>query len=230
MKIAEKFVSLQGEGRYQGYPTAFIRCHGCNLRCNWCDTRYATFDKGHEEGITPIAKWIEETGITNVCITGGEPLLQIGTIWTLLDMLDEKYKVCIETNGATKLYNYSQEEFKCDVQIVMDWKMPSSGMFREAYDQTIKNVDLLCKGDEVKFVIADENDYNTAIKHLKHIPSDVGILFSPLQKYFDKFGRQRTDGLELGKLAKWMIDDKLNNVRMNLQLHKIIWPDVERGV
>ena len=108
--------------------------------------------------------------------------------------------------------------------------MPSSNMFREAYDQTIKNVELLQRGDEVKFVIAKADDYNTAISLLRYIPQGVGILFSPLQKYFDRLGRQRTEGLDPKQLASWMINDKLNNVRMNLQLHKIIWPDVERGV
>lgn len=229
MRIIEKFVSLQGEGRYQGYPTAFIRLHGCGLRCRWCDTQYSYHEEGQVERIEDIVKWIREQSISNICITGGEPLIQIGAVWTLLDLLDDGFNVSIETNGAIKIEDYEQEKFECNVQFVLDWKMPSSGMFHGAYDQTVKNMENLYEDDEVKFVIADANDYATAKSLLHHIPDGIGILFSPLQKWKDSDGNYH-DGLEPKQLADWMVEDKLSNVRMNLQLHKIIWPEVERGV
>ena len=234
MKIVEKFVSIQGEGKFQGYPTAFIRCQGCNLRCNWCDTLYARNEQGEEVATDLLAMWIKGTGIKNVCITGGEPMLQVGAVWTLLDLLDNKYSVCIETNGATEVYDYHEEEFMCEVQIVMDWKMPSSGQYDDAYSMTLKNLQYLREGDEVKFVIADWDDYVEARACMERVRDmdGVGILFSPLQMWLElKDGNVvRHHGLEPAKLAKWMIDDKLSDVRLNLQLHKILWPDIQRGV
>ena len=234
MKIIEKFVSIQGDGKFQGYPTAFIRCQGCNLRCNWCDSLYARNEQGEEVATDLLAMWLKETGIKNVCITGGEPMLQVGAVWTLIDQLDDKYSVCIETNGAVEVYDYYEEEFDCEVQIVMDWKMPSSGQYDDVYSMTLKNLQYLREGDEVKFVIAGWDDYTEAKACMERVRDHgVGILFSPLQKRVVKIANGPDvihKGLEPAKLAKWMIEDKLSDVRLNLQLHKILWPDVLRGV
>ena len=207
MKIAEIFYSLQGEGTDIGLPTIFIRTSGCNLRCEWCDTKYA-WEGGDEYTIREIKSKISSYPGKRVCITGGEPLVQDG----LLDLVEElvkSYEISIETNGSLDIEPISN----MDIHISMDYKTPSSGMDKEMKD---KNIDLLRTKDVLKFVIADRDDYGSAKNTIKKFEPSSAIIFQPVH------------GIELKDLAEWVIEDGID-VRVLPQLHKLIWGD-KKGV
>ena len=207
MKIAEIFYSLQGEGTDIGLPTIFIRTSGCNLRCEWCDTKYA-WEGGDEYTIREIKSKISSYPGKRVCITGGEPLVQDG----LLDLVEElvkSYEISIETNGSLDIEPISN----MDIHISMDYKTPSSGMDKEMKD---KNIDLLRTKDVLKFVIADRDDYDFVKNKIKKLEPSSAIIFQPVH------------GIELKDLAEWVIEDGID-VRVLPQLHKLIWGD-KKGV
>jgi 7-carboxy-7-deazaguanine synthase len=209
MKINEIFHSIQGEGILIGIPTIFIRTTGCNLRCSWCDTKYA-YDEGDEMSIDEIMEKVKEHSCTHVCITGGEPLLQEETP-TLVERLNKKnYRICLETNGSKSI-----EVLPCldSLVISLDVKCPSSGM-QDKMD--FSNLELLSLNDQLKFIIADEEDYKYAKEIIaKHKPI-CSIIMTPV------------DGKNLKNLAQWVLNDGLK-VRVLPQLHKLIWGD-RKGV
>ena len=211
IKINEIYLSVQGESTHTGLPCIFIRLTGCNLRCSWCDTAYA-FHEGKNMSIDEILQKVENFGIHLVEITGGEPLMQ-DNVYTLMKRLIEKgYKVMLETGGSISL-----ERVPKDVIKIMDLKCPGSG---EQEKNNLDNLKLLAPHDEVKFVILDRKDYEWSrdiIKKFK-INETAHILLSPV---FDK--------LELKEMVKWILEDRLP-VRLQTQLHKIIWDKNTIGV
>ncbi len=210
--INEIFYSIQGESSYAGRPCVFVRLTGCNLRCSYCDTRYA-YEEGEEMEIDQIVEIVSSYECPLVEVTGGEPLIQKETPYLVQRLLEKDFQVLIETNGSQDI---SQIDNRC-VRIV-DIKCPLSG---EMNQNDLRNLDRLTDNDEVKFVIGGREDYDFAKEILKHInlpPLRITrIHFSPI-----------LEKIEPKVLAKWILDDHLN-VRLHLQLHKIIWGLNQRG-
>jgi 7-carboxy-7-deazaguanine synthase len=212
VKVCEIFTSIQGESTHAGMLCTFIRLSGCNLRCSYCDTKYA-YDEGAELSIENVLERIEEATIRLVEITGGEPLLQTDETAGLTTLLlDSGYNVLIETNGTLPI-----ESIDGRAIMIMDVKTPASGMSTK---NNFANFEYLKKVDEVKFVICDRNDYiwakNVVLEY--GLPKRCTVLFSPA------FG-----SLEPRKLVKWILEDRVD-VRLNLQLHKYIFGPDERRV
>ena len=213
LRINEIFHSLQGESTHAGTPCAFIRLAGCNLNCAWCDTRYALSEPGRNLDIAMILAAIKPFAAPIAEITGGEPLTQAATPALARALADEGYTTLVETNGSLDI-----SVLPYPVLRIMDLKPPSSGM--SAHNR-FANFAHLRRGDEVKIVIADRMDYEWAkaiITGGDYPHKAVTTLLSPL-----------ADRLTPAELAEWMLAEKLP-ARLNLQMHKHIWPDVERGV
>ena len=213
LRINEIFYSIQGESLYAGLPCVFIRLTGCNLRCAYCDTRYA-YHEGADMTIPEIIRQIASYPATALVeITGGEPLFQEATPNLVRQLLDHGRTVLMETNGSLDI---SRIDTRC-IRI-MDIKCPSSLM--DAHNDP-DNLRRIGPNDQIKFVIETQADYVYALNILKQLPPDFpgsSILFSPA------FGF-----LSPSLLAKWVLQDGLG-VRLHLQLHKLIWPNTERGV
>ncbi len=213
LTINEIFYSIQGESTFAGLPCIFVRLTGCNLRCSWCDTKYA-YDAGEEKTIEDVLGEISLYGCTLVEITGGEPLLQKDTPCLINELLATGYNVLLETNGSL---NIDIVDTRC--HRIMDIKCPGSGM--DKFMDT-NNLERITHNDQIKFVISDRVDYEYAFriacKILDRMGPEFPILFSPV-----------LDRLKPKILAKWILSDNLN-VRLQLQLHKIIWSPERRGV
>ena len=211
MKINEIFLSIQGEGILTGLPTIFIRTAGCNLRCSWCDTKFAYY-QGKEASIKSVIKKIKKYKVKRVCITGGEPLSQekevIGLIKKLLKF---KYDVSIETNGSLDIKKIPKK-----VLISLDIKCPSSRMSDK---MLYSNINLIRSKDQIKFIIDDLVDYNFAKKIVKryNLTKKTNVIFQPVLG--TKFVKS---------LIKNILKDKLD-IKFSLQLHKVIWGN-KRGV
>ncbi len=218
MRINEIFKSIQGESSSAGLPMVFVRLTGCNLRCQWCDTKYA-YDEGVDLTVDEVINKIADFGLKSVQITGGEPLLQ-EDVYELMDrLLDLDYMVSVETNGSIDLSS-DKEAYRVDnrvIKIIMDIKCPSSGESGQMY---FNNLNYLLKSDEVKFVIGDRDDYEWAKVVIERFEllEKCSILISPV------FGE-----IEPRQLAEWILEDNLN-VRLQIQLHKLIWHPEMRGV
>ncbi len=211
LRVTEIFASIQGETSYAGYPFAFVRLTGCNLRCRYCDTTYA-YDGGEEFPLEEIVSRVRSFGIPRVAVTGGEPLLQPEAFDLVRAFLDQGDTVLVETNGTVPLAPLDPRAVK-----IMDVKCPGSGEERK---MLWENFSVLTPRDEVKFVIASEEDYRYAKEILSRYRREIrfAILFSPA------FGF-----LPPEKLAGWMVGDALE-ARFQLQLHKLVWGPDERGV
>jgi 7-carboxy-7-deazaguanine synthase len=210
IRINEIFYSLQGESSRVGLPTVFVRLTGCPLRCDYCDTAYA-FHEGKTRAIDEVLAEVATFEAQYVCVTGGEPLAQ-KTCHTLLTKLcDSGYSVSLETSGAIDVANVDKR-----VSRIVDIKTPGSG---EVKKNRWENLAVLNSRDEIKFVITSLDDYewSRALLHDKKLNAICPILFSP------SFGVVGVD-----ELALWILRDKLP-VRMQVQLHKIIWGG-KRGV
>lgn len=209
MIITEIFYSIQGESTYSGLPCIFIRLAGCNLRCDWCDTEYSLNDHdGSEMSVDAILDHIKQYDCALVEITGGEPLKQGGTKILASRLIGDGYDVLLETNGT-----YSLDGLGKVVKIV-DIKCPSSG---EGGSFLMDNLKYLTPDDEVKFVMASRADFDFACDFVNtHLTGVVKVIFSPVE------GR-----LTLKDLADWILSSAIN-VRLQTQLHKVIWGS-ERG-
>jgi 7-carboxy-7-deazaguanine synthase len=219
MQVTEIFRSIQGESTYAGMPCIFVRLTGCNLRCVWCDTAYA-FHGGKsmsvEEVMDAVRNLSERDGnrlLNLVEVTGGEPLLQKDALPLIDRLLERNYRVLIETSGERDI-----SQLPAPVVRVVDVKCPGSG---EGGTFRMENLASLAPRDQLKFVLADRQDYEWAREFLKeHRLQDKveAVIFSPV------FG-----GLESRLLAAWILEDGLP-VRLGLQLHKFIWDPETKGV
>jgi 7-carboxy-7-deazaguanine synthase len=210
LRINEIFFSLQGESSRVGLPTVFVRLTGCPLRCGYCDTAYA-FHEGKSRAQTDVLAEVATHATRYVCVTGGEPLAQRSCLALLAALCDADYSVSLETSGAIDI-----AEVDPRVSRIMDIKTPGS---LESEKNRWENIALLTAHDEVKFVITNEVDYfwAKAVMEEKKIASICPVLFSP------SFGEVTPE-----QLAAWILRDQLP-VRMQVQLHKIIWGE-KRGV
>ena len=207
LKITEIFHSLQGEALDTGKPTVFIRLTGCPLRCTYCDSEYA-FHGGEWMHIDQILEKTAAYRTKYVCVTGGEPLAQ-KRCHELLDKLCEAgYQVSLETSGAIDVSQVDKR-----VSRVVDIKTPDSG---EVGSNLWSNLDILTPHDQIKFVICSRGDYDWAVAEIRSrgLEQKLEILFSPA------WGQ-----LDATQLAEWVLQDGLN-VRVQLQLHKLLWGDV----
>ena len=209
LRITEIFLSLQGETSRVGLPTVFVRLTGCPLRCSYCDTSYA-FTGGHNMEIAQILEEVARHRAHYVTVTGGEPLAQKNCLDLLRDLCDAGYDVSLETSGALDVSGVDARVVK-----VLDIKAPGSG---EVARNLWANLDYLNAHDEIKLVLGDEADYLWARQVLSERALDrkCAVLFAPVQ------GK-----LSPTVLADWILRDHLP-VRMQVQLHKLLWGD-ERG-
>ncbi len=207
VRLTEIFYSLQGEARTVGLPTVFVRLTGCPLRCVYCDTEYA-FSGGEIFSLDEVCTQVASYSPRYVTVTGGEPLAQKSCIPLLTRLCDAGYEVSLETSGALSVADVDERVVK-----VLDLKTPASG---EVERNDYSNIALLTPNDQLKFVICDRNDYEWARFKLDEyaMPGRVSdVLFSP------SYGQ-----LEGRDLAEWILADNLP-VRLQLQLHKILWHD-----
>ena len=218
-KVVETFISINGEGQHAGELALFIRFAGCNLNCNYCDTRWANQpDVVYQEMTeTEIKALVADSGVRNVTLTGGEPLLQPG-MYQLLEIVGSlpDIRIEIETNGSVDIGPYMTLIRR--PAFTLDYKLPGSGM--EAGMNT-ENYRYLTKEDTVKFVISDKADLTRARKIIEQyqLEGRCGIYYSPV------FGRIRP-----AEIVDDMLEHRLNGVHMQLQMHKFIWDPEQRGV
>jgi 7-carboxy-7-deazaguanine synthase len=211
LSVNEIFHSIQGESTHAGIPCAFVRLAGCNLRCVWCDTAYA-FDEGREMSVDEVVDRVTSYGCRAVEVTGGEPLLQDDVIPLLQALVGRGHLVLLETGGSLPI-----DRVPAGVRRIVDVKCPGSG---EADKNRWENLDHLREGDELKFVLAGREDYEWAAAQVRArgLERRCPLLFSPVHGILDP-----------GELAGWVLRDRLP-VRVQVQLHKLLWPGVERGV
>jgi 7-carboxy-7-deazaguanine synthase len=211
LTVNEVFFSIQGEGTRAGQPCVFVRLTGCPLRCTWCDTAYA-FHEGTKRSEQDVLAEIARYPCRLVELTGGEPLSQPAAFPFITTLADAGWQVLVETSGHVLLEGLDRRAVA-----IMDVKAPGSG---EVHRMEWRNLELLAGKDEVKFVIADRRDYEWSrdLVREKSLLDRCPVLFSPVH-----------DQLQPGELARWILEDGLP-VRLQVQLHKYLWPGVERGV
>jgi len=211
LKINEIYYSVQGESTHAGRPCIFIRLTYCNLRCSYCDTEYAFYD-GKDMEITYIMSEIKRWDCNLVEVTGGEPLFQDECIDLLNELVNSNYEVMLETGGSLSISDVPKKVVK-----IVDFKCPSSGMVKK---NLWSIVDDLQAHDEVKFVIGNREDFDWAKDRITEYSLDkiCTLLFSPT------FGE-----IDPQQIVEWILDENLP-VRMQLQMHKMIWSPEEKGV
>jgi 7-carboxy-7-deazaguanine synthase len=204
LKIAEIFRSLQGEGDAVGFPTVFVRLTGCPLRCQYCDTAYA-FSGGQWMTLDAIVDRVASYSTAHVCVTGGEPLAQANCVPLLTRLCDAGHRVSLETSGALSVAAVDSR-----VARVVDVKTPASG---ESQRNLLEQLSLLGGHDQIKFVICDRADYEWSreLVRERHLADQAMVLFSP-----------SFEQVKARDLAEWILADALP-VRMQVQLHKILW-------
>lgn len=219
LKVSEVFFSIQGEGTRAGLPCGFVRLAGCDLQCRYCDTLYARTG-GQDRAIDQIIAELDSFGCNLVQITGGEPLLQSKVHLLMARLCEAGRCVLLETNGACDIST-------CDQRVVriMDLKTPGSG---QEHRNLWSNIDHLTADDEVKFVICDRADYDWARQVIGSydLPGrTAAVLVSPAAALAD----EGSSTVLLRDLAQWILADRLP-VRLQAQLHRLIWEPHERGV
>jgi 7-carboxy-7-deazaguanine synthase len=207
LKITEIFYSLQGEADSVGQPTVFVRLTGCPLRCNYCDTAYA-FTGGQWMSLEAVVARVGELALRHVCVTGGEPLAQKACLPLLTHLCDAGYSVSLETSGALSLEGVDPRVTK-----VVDVKTPASG---ESQRNLYEELAHLLPHDQIKFVICDRADYEWSRDCIERLglAGKANVLFSP-----------SAGQLAPRELADWILADRLQ-VRLQLQLHKLLWGEV----
>ncbi len=211
LKVNEIFHSIQGESRHAGRPCVFVRLTFCNLRCAWCDTAYA-FEVGSDLAVNSILTRVEAFGTRYVLITGGEPLAQAGVHDLIGELCDRGFEVAVETGGSLDISPLDRR-----AMVVMDLKCPGSGMSEK---NRFENLDVLKGTDEVKFVVSDRADFEWVLRMItRHrLTERFSVLLSPVH-----------GALHPRTLSDWILSDRLP-VRLQLQIHKYIWPPDMRGV
>ncbi len=216
MRVVEKFVSINGEGLRSGELAVFIRFANCNLRCSYCDTKYSFINPIYtEESIDELVKYVKSTGVKNVTLTGGEPLIQNEIKELMIELSNIGNRIEIETNGSINIAPYLNIP---NVTFTLDYKLKGSSM--EKY-MDLTNYDLLRKNDVIKFVVSDYDDLEKTKEIIKKydLINKANCLISPV------WGR-----IEFEEIVNFLKDNKLNDVKMQLQIHKIIWDKDKRGV
>ena len=209
--INEIFASVQGESTFAGWPCVFVRTTGCPLRCSWCDTTYA-FHGGEQTTVGDVVERALAHRVQHVEVTGGEPLSQKAVPSLLTRLCDSGLTVLLETSGAIDIAHVDER-----VHVIMDIKCPGSGMSDRMRWQ---NLDLIKSKDELKFVLASRKDYEFARQVIREhrLPERCQVLLSTV---FTQ--------VEPKSVVEWMLEDQLT-VRLQLQMHKFIWPVDKRGV
>lgn len=230
LQVAEHFISINGEGRRAGQLAMFIRFTGCNLDCRYCDTKWANIPDAPYEAYTAqeIMKLIRDSGVRNVTLTGGEPLLQKG-LPVLLEMLRAapELQIEIETNGSVDIVSFLPEKAdgagkgieKDNVTFTIDYKTPVSGMEDRMCSSNYQN---LRRSDTVKFVVGSRDDMMKAkeiVESYHLVERGCAIYFSPC------FG-----SIEPAEIVDFLVEQHMNDVTLQLQLHKYIWDPDKRGV
>ncbi len=216
MRVVEKFISINGEGLRSGELAVFIRFANCNLRCSYCDTKYSFINPIYtEESIDEIVEYVKSTGVKNVTLTGGEPLIQNEIKELMIELSNIGNRIEIETNGSINIAPYLNIP---NVTFTLDYKLKGSGM--EKY-MDLTNYNLLRKNDVIKFVVSDYDDLEKTKEIIKKydLINKANCLISPV------WGR-----IEFEEIVNFLKDNKLNDVKMQLQIHKIIWDKDKRGV
>ncbi|WP_166242481.1 7-carboxy-7-deazaguanine synthase QueE [Paenibacillus turpanensis] len=222
LPMVEIFETVEGEGTRAGFPTVFVRLFGCNLRCVWCDTKYS-YPPAEAEFVMSIGEIVEKVQAfhsTHLCLTGGEPLLygerSVALIQALTSGIERLTDLHIETNGAIDLEPFLKGVHSPKVRYVMDYKLPDSG---ENDKMVLSNLELLRPQDELKFVIGSERDFEAAVEVLQAYSIRALPLFSPVWETMPPH-----------KLVSLMLERGLSQVKLNMQLHKVIWDPAARGV
>lgn len=226
-RIAEIFESINGEGRKAGELAVFVRFQGCNLRCSYCDTMWASQEQSscQELTLSGLLERIEGFGARNVTLTGGEPLIQVGVDRLIEVLLGQGYQVEIETNGSVPVGRFRlelPEAFRdFPVSFTMDYKLMGSGMEHKMYKDNFRE---LTREDTVKFVVGSQEDlgraYEVAEEYLHNRGEEMPAIYvSPV-----------FDNIEPREIVEFMKERRWVQARLQLQLHKIIWPADARGV
>ena len=211
LKINEIYYSIQGESSYMGKPCIFIRLTYCNLRCSYCDSEYTFYD-GKDMTIDEILSKIKEYPCNLVEVTGGEPLFQKECIDLLKELVKNSYMVLLETSGSLSIKSVPKEVIN-----IIDFKCPTSNMKKK---NKWENINYLKSTDEVKFVIGNREDYEWAKGKIEKydLINKCSVLMSPTYKQ-----------IEPRAITEWILKDNLD-IRFQIQLHKEIWSEIEKGV
>jgi len=219
--VIEKFLSIDGEGPTSGELATFVRFQGCNLRCSWCDTIYSWDKENICERLNSkdIYNYIKENKVKNVTLTGGEPLIQ-ENIDELLKLLnsDNYLKIHIETNGAIDIEPFKKKYINRNISYIVDFKLPSSNMTEKMNLNNLKVVD---SDDVYKFVVGSREDLQISYNIIKKydLTSKCLVYLSPV-----------SGNIDMQEIVEFMKEENLNNVRLQIQLHKVIWDKNLRGV
>jgi len=226
LPMVEIFQTVEGEGTRAGFPTTFVRVFNCNLRCTWCDTTYSYAPHKPEffATISEIAEQVRLFGNHYVCLTGGEPLMHGEKSLALIKALSQLpvvQDIHVETNGAIDLSPFvklrDEMPLACEkVRFIMDWKLPASGEMEKMIPGNLK---LLQERDELKFVIGDDRDFQIACELLDQYQPKALPLFSPVW-----------ETMPPAALVEKLLASGRKNVKINMQLHKVIWDPNKRGV
>ena len=215
-KVAEHFISINGEGQRAGELALFVRFVGCNLGCSWCDTKWANSPNAPftEMSAQQICDLAQNSGVKNITLTGGEPLLQNEITSLITALAQQGHSVEIETNGSVPLPEISDSS----VTFTMDYKLPSSGMESK---MCLENFERLTERDTVKFVCGSHADLERAAQIIAQydLTNKCKVYLSPVFTMIDP-----------KDMVEFMKERGLNGVRLQLQLHKFIWDPNERGV
>lgn len=212
IQISEVYRSLQGESLASGWPTTFVRTTGCPVRCTYCDTPYA-FAGGTRRTVADVVAEVAALGTKRVCVTGGEPLAQAATFDLIRVLVEQGYRVSVETSGVRPIAGLARP---CTV--VLDVKTPGSGVAEAWLPSTLQD---LIPGDEIKAVITGRSDFDWMLAwldtHAAVLPAGVVVSLSPVW-----------ESLAPGLLADWIVASG-RDLRLNLQLHKVLWPGETSG-
>lgn len=217
--VCERFVSINGEGRRAGELSVFVRFKGCGLRCTYCDTAWANDPDVPAERMTAddICAYVKSTGVENVTLTGGEPLMRPGMDELLSKLNAAGFSVEVETNGAVDIRPYLRPGVRPDC-FTLDYKLPGSGMEGA---MLIENYEAVTSSDCVKFVAGSMADLKRAAEIIERfdLTNRCTVFISPV------FG-----SIEPKDIVDFMAENKLNGVKLQIQLHKVIWSPETRGV
>jgi len=216
MQVIEKFVSINGEGLKQGELALFIRFKGCNLRCSYCDTKYSFINPVYkEETIDELMEYVNKMNINNITLTGGEPLIQNDINILIERLIKNGNHVEIETNGSIDISNFINND---NISYTLDYKLPTSLM---EDSMNVCNYKYINKKDSVKFVCGNLEDLNKMkeIINTYDLIKKTNCIVSPVFNM-----------IKLEDIVNYLIDNNLNGVKMQLQIHKFIWDPNKRGV